>query len=85
MRLDVYLLLKFVHMNVIFILYFFREAFISDRVILLIYYLDFHLVSTETNKITKITLISTIIIIIQSPGASGRSLLVYYIGQYVTL
>ncbi len=66
MHLDVYLSLKFVHMNVIFILYFFREAFISDRVTLLSYYLDFHLVSMETNKITKITLISTIIMIIKS-------------------
>ncbi len=68
MHLDVYLSLKFVHINVIFILYFFREAFISDRVTLLSYYLDFHLVSMKTNKITKITLISTIIIIIKSPG-----------------
>jgi hypothetical protein len=76
MHLGVYLLLKFVHRNVIFILYFFREAFISDRVILLSY-LDFHLVSMETNKISKIMLISTIIIIIKLPGASGRSLLVY--------
>ncbi len=50
MHLDVYLLLKFVHMNVIFILYFFRETFISDRVTLLSYYLDFRLVSMETNK-----------------------------------
>ncbi len=64
-------------MNVIFIFYFFREAFISDRVTLLSYYLDFHLVSMKTNKITKITIISTIIIIIKSPGDSGRSLLVY--------
>ncbi len=63
-------------MNVIFIFYFFREAFISDRVTLLSYYLDFHLVSMKTNKITKITIISTIIIIIKSPGDSGRSLLV---------
>ncbi len=76
MHLDVYLD-KFVHMNVIFIFYFFREDFISDRVTLLSYYLDFHLVSMETNKITKIMLISTIIIIIKSPGDSGRSLLVY--------
>ncbi len=79
MHLDVYLSLKFVHMHAIFIFYFFREAFISDRVTLLSYYLDFHLVSMETNKITKkTTLISTIIIIIKSPGASGRSLLVLY-------
>jgi hypothetical protein len=80
MHLDVYLSLKFVQMNAIFILYFFREAFISDRVTLklLSYYLDFHLVSMKTNKITKITLISTIIIIIKSPGASGRSLLGLY-------
>ncbi len=71
MHRDVYLSLKFVHMIVIFILYFFREAFISDRVTLLSYYLDFHLVSMKTNKITKITLISTIIIIIKSPGEAG--------------
>ncbi len=82
MHLDVYPSLKFVHMNVIFILYFFREAFISDRVTLLSYYLDFHLVYMETNKITKITLISTIIIIVKSPGESGRSLLVMYIFKY---
>ncbi len=63
-------------MNVIFVFYFFREAFISDRVTLLSYYLDFHFVSMKTNKITKITIISTIIIIIKSPGDSGRSLLV---------
>ncbi len=62
MHLNVYLSLKFVHINVIFILYFFRGAFISDRVTLLSYYLDFYLVSMETNKFTKITLISTIII-----------------------
>ncbi len=65
-------------MNVIFNFYFFREAFISDRVTLFSYYLNFHLVSMETNKITKHTLISTIIIIIKLPGASGRSLLVFY-------
>ncbi len=65
MHLDVYLSLKFFHMNVIFIFYFSREAFISDRVTLLSYYLDFHLVSMEANKITKNTLISTIIIIIK--------------------
>ncbi len=53
MHLDVFLSLKLVHMNVIFIFYFFREAFISDRVTLLSYYLDFRLVSMETNKITK--------------------------------
>ncbi len=55
MHLDVYLSLQFVHMNVIYIFYFFREAFISDHVTLLSYYLDFffHLVSMETNKITK--------------------------------
>ncbi len=77
MYLDVYLSLKLVHnMNVIFIFYFFREAFISDRVTLLSYDLDFHLVFMETNKITKNTLICTIIIIIKSPGDSGRTLLV---------
>ncbi len=42
------------------------------------YCLDFHLVSMETNKITKTTLVSMIVIIIKSPGASGIRLLVYY-------
>ncbi len=40
-------------MNVILIFYFFREAFISDDVTFLSYYLNFHLESMETNKITK--------------------------------
>ncbi len=68
-------------MNVIFIFYFFRAALISDNVTLLSYYLDFHLVSMETNKITKTTPISTIIIIIKSPAARGHSLLVIYTSQ----
>jgi hypothetical protein len=56
MRLDVYLSLKFVHMNVVFVYFFFRETFISDHVTLLSYYLYFYLVSMEINKITKIRL-----------------------------
>ncbi len=55
MRLDVYLSLNFVHMNVVFV-FFFRETFISDHVTLLSYYLYFYLVSMEINKITKIRL-----------------------------
>ncbi len=68
MQLDVYLSLKFGRMSVTFIFYLFRETFvISDHVTLLSYYLDFHLISVETNKITKKkSLISTIIIIIKS-------------------
>ncbi len=41
------------------------------------YYFHFYLVSMETNKITKPTLISTIIVIIKAPGVSGLHLLVY--------
>ncbi len=75
MHLNVYLKLKFVRTNVIFIFYFSREALISGDVTLLSY-LDFHLVSMETNEITKTTLVSTILIIIKSPGAIGHNLLV---------
>ncbi len=53
MHLDVFLYLKFVYMNIILIFYFFREAFISDDVTFLSYYLNFDLESMETNKITK--------------------------------
>ncbi len=52
---------------------------------ILSYYLNFHLVSMETNKITKITFISMIIIFIKSPGASGRSLLVICIYIHICM
>ncbi len=57
-------------MNAIFIFYFYVKASISDHVTLFSY-LDFHLVSMETNKITNNTLFLRLLSLLSRRALTG--------------